>query len=183
MTPIIGVIASSLKSNTAYESIASIVPSSVSTYTFSSIPQTYKSLQLRWTTVPASANVGFYVRFNGVTANQYTWRELYGRGSALAINRTAFTGQNEIIVNNYNFGTIASLPASGIIDLLDYANTSKLKTVSAIMGMGDNSGSSGTGAIVMGSGVWNSTAAITSIEFFSGGTFSSGSLALYGIKG
>ena len=187
MTPVIGVIASSIfKSSTAYESIATILPSvapPASTYTFSSIPQTYKSLQLRWTTVPQTSGYAFYIRFNGVaTGGQYTHRSIYGRGNSQIINTTGGASQNEIIVSNSNGGTIANQPQSGIIDLLEYTNTSKVKVVSAIMGMGTNNGGT-EGAVLMGSGVWNSTAAITSITFAAGINFISGSLALYGIKG
>lgn len=68
----------------------------------------------------------------------------------------------------------------GVIDVLDYANTNKYKTVRSLNGIELN----GSGVIEFNSGNWRNTAAITSIEFVTAsGNFNVGStLALYGIK-
>ena len=67
---------------------------------------------------------------------------------------------------------------------LDYASTSKYKTVRAITGTNANT-SSANFAVSLGSGLWQSTNAITSVTIANGYDFFSTSttFALYGIKG
>jgi hypothetical protein len=81
--------------------------------------------------------------------------------------------------NNYFYGGFpnSTFPASMIFDVIDYASTSKFKTIRAIAGM-DNNGATAP-YIALGSGLWRSTSAVTSISF-SGVT---GTFSLYGIKG
>ena len=68
-----------------------------------------------------------------------------------------------------------------IIDIIDYASTTKNKTVRAFFGLDLN----GSGSVTLGSGLWMNTNAITDINInaaadpmAAGSTF-----ALYGIKG
>ena len=69
-----------------------------------------------------------------------------------------------------------------VLDLLDYANTSKYKTIRELGGCDNN----GDGDIFFNSGLWQSTSAVTSLTFtVGGGTLFSQytQYALYGIKG
>jgi len=69
-----------------------------------------------------------------------------------------------------------------VLDLLDYANTSKNKTVRNLAGYDKN----GAGQIALNSGSWMSTSAVTQIDISPrvGTLFSQySSFALYGIKG
>jgi hypothetical protein len=75
-----------------------------------------------------------------------------------------------------------SNPAVAVIDILDYANTSKYKTTRTLAGNDQN----GAGLVGLYSGLYMSTSAISSIEFTinGSGNFATGSnFALYGIKG
>jgi hypothetical protein len=146
--------------------------------TFSGIPQTYTHLQLRVTAV-APGEINHLMQFNGDTAANYSWHELYGTGTTTASGASTSTSS---IKGGYNGGT---LPASTVIDILDYANTNKYKTTRGLAGSENNSGANNY--VLFRSGNWRSTSAINSIYIFttgSGGGFSQYStFALYGIKG
>ena len=77
--------------------------------------------------------------------------------------------------------------AVSVIDILDYANTNKFKTVRALTG-DDNNNSTNYGYISLSSSLWRSTSAITSLTFDQESSSSTtnfvqySSFALYGIK-
>ena len=140
----------------------------------------YKHLQIR-TMVLRTTNPGILISVNGnTTAGNYPQHILYGDGASAAAyaDITNYTG----LVWMMNDVANTTMPAVSIIDILDYANTSKLKTFRAISG-GDKNGS---GTINLASG-FNKTisAAITSITISgAGANFNQySSFALYGIKG
>ena len=167
----------------SYESIATYSGGSTSV-TLSSIPSTYKHLQLR--VFAKDSNGGgtgnvMQIRLNSDTGSNYAYHDIEANGSSVSAygisTQTIIYGS--VIASN---GSGASVYGTQIIDLLDYANTNKTKTL-RIMGAYDNNGS---GEIRYGSGLWNSTSAVTSITLTlnGGDTFSSGSqFSLYGIKG
>jgi hypothetical protein len=68
-----------------------------------------------------------------------------------------------------------------IMDILDYANTNKLKTTRVLHGQDDNS----NGETGLSSGLWFNTNAITSITIYAAVTnvLEYSHFALYGIKG
>lgn len=151
---------------TDYESIATttVGAGGTSTITFSSIPSTYKHLQLR-----ASGANGGTIRFNGdTTTTNYRYHYLSGDGATAGSG----TAQN------------AYWPVSGsvnrtvdILDILDYSNTSKNKTLRTLGGWDNN----GSGEVWISSDLWLNTAAISSIVI--SGTFAQySSFALYGVK-
>lgn len=153
------------------------------TITFSSIPSTYTHLQIRCMAQTNRGSVSYdggKTTFNGDTASNYSSHTLVGTGA------TATSGS---LLTTYmqlpwvGFGTTTGSNWGGtIIDILDYANTSKFKTVRALGGADGN----GSGYVTLTSGNWRSTSAITSISITPDGgtTFSQySSFALYGIKG
>jgi len=80
-------------------------------------------------------------------------------------------------------GATASVFGAGIIDILDYKDTNKYKTIRSIAGYEDNSQE---GAVGIFYGAWRSTAAITSLTIVSTdgtGLTQYSSFSLYGIKG
>jgi len=168
-----------------YESIATVTASgSSATLSFTSIPSTYQHLQIRGivkSTTSGSSFTGVNLTFNSDTSSSYTRHILYGNGSsALAYGGTAGVawsiGGNDVPTAGYTstFGT-------HIIDILDYANTNKNKTVRALTGADVN----GAGEILLSSTVFLKTNAISSVELnCASGNFASGTTyALYGIKG
>ena len=162
-----------------YDSIQTYTLSSTQTaVTFSSIPSTYKHLQIR-ASVRDSSTGSAKVTFNADTASNYSAHALYGDGSsALATNLLS----TYIPIQRNGFMAIAASTFSGIVfDILDYANTNKYKTTRSLAGWDAN----GTGFINLESGSWrNSVDPISSITFTSNGTAFQqySSFALYGIK-
>jgi len=164
----------------SYESIASFNPTSGSTITFSSIPSTYKHLQLRCLTMETLGNgYSLGIQFNGDNSAIYTTHSLYGTGSSAGA--TGASSVQNYVPFGYAQGLVATYPNVGIIDIIDYASSSKFKTVRAFFGANNNSTN---GGIELTSAVYQTTSAITSItlDFPSTGVTGS-SYALYGIKG
>jgi hypothetical protein len=168
----------------SYESIATATPAGSSTFTFSSIPSTYQHLQIRYTARDARA-IGinsFNMQFNGDTGSNYMRGHiLYGDGAtaAASVLTTSFTS----ILVGYEAAASAATNTFGVgvIDILDYANTNKNKTTRTLCGTDLN----GSGEVDFMSGLWMSTAAISSITLIVGtsANWSTGtSFALYGIK-
>lgn len=167
----------------AFESIATLTPSGVSTITFSSIPSTYQHLQIRiiGRTNYTSTNDSVSVRFNGDTGSNYSYHAIQGAAGGLSTDAAA--SQTRILLNNGLAGGEAGTSVFGadIIDIHDYASTSKNKTLRALNGRENNTSVS---VIGIRSGAWYSTSAVTSITLFFNANAQSGSVfSLYGIKG
>jgi hypothetical protein len=168
-----------------FESISTVTVSGTqSSITFTSIPSTYKHLQIRSVARDdQSVNSIGYTRMtvNSDTGTNYNGHALYANGSTVsAINWAA--GANMIIGREAGSTLLASTFGANIIDILDYASTSKYKTVRSLSGIDAN----GSGDIFFQSGLWLNTAAINAISFTAqgGSNFVTGTkFALYGIKG
>jgi hypothetical protein len=184
MSPLIlGIMASSQPGATnSYESIATVTVGAggQSTVTFSSIPATYKHLQIRLFAKYTGVGYGL-MRFNGDSGNNYSAHGINGNGVVSdPVGAFAFTN----ISSTYYTGAAGTKDTAfnvSIIDILDYANTNKNKTVKGLYGWDNN----GTGYVEFNSGNWRNTNAITDIVLrSSAGNFSQySSIALYGIKG
>ena len=180
--PILGVTASQLvMGNPAYESISTVTVGSggTSVITFSSIPSTYKHLQIRALCQTDRTTYPFddvYVTINGDTGANYFNHSLKGNGSSTSSSSAG-----------NQFGLQISTPTAGVFtpilwDILDYSNTNKYKTSRFLNGTDTNS----DGFVWFGSSLWKNTAAITSISFNSQwgtGWTQHTKFALYGIKG
>ena len=185
LNTILGAFSSGVAASTSsYESIASATGTGSSgTITFSSIPATYKHLQIRYNARNSAADVDDFVQFqfNNDTGNNYAWHILEGDGSSA----TAAGGAN----NNYAYSgqttastATANIMGVGVFDIIDYASTTKYKTVRSFGGNDRN----GAGNIRLTSDLWMSTSAINEIDItsFRGGNWTtSTTFALYGIKG
>lgn len=167
-----------------FESIATVTVGAggSSTISFTSIAGTYQHLQIRG--IAKSTGAGsqdMRIRLNSNTS-AYAVHGLYGNGSTASSN--AGTSQ-AYIVQPYNFVAASSLTSifgGVIIDILDYANTNKLKTVRTLGGMDSN----GAGTVGLYSGFHTTlTAAVTQIDITAAAdNFAQHShFALYGIKG
>lgn len=175
----------------AFDSIATVtVTGSPAAYIeFTSIPGTYKSLQIR-STQRASAGTGnyqdlSYMTFNDVsTGSLYSYGYNYATGTG-AIGIDAPINQNYIICcDTPRSGTAYDIFGFGITEIFDYANTNKFKSVQWTAGSA-LPGTQGRGACLTGSGLYRSTSAVTKIRITALQTaFTTGSsFALYGIKG
>ena len=173
----------------AMEPISAITLSAAQgTIEFNNIPGTYTHLQLR-IFLRDSRNYGrndIYMQVGNSTVDtgtNYSWHRLYGDGTSAASN----AGSTQ------NFMNIATLCANtaptntfgtAIVDILDYSNTNKNKTIRTLAG-GDNNNTAEPPYISLTSGNWRSSSAITIIRLYdeSGSNFmANSSFSLYGIK-
>lgn len=127
--PIIGTIASSIQqapSTQDFESIASTrLTSTAATITFTSIPSTYKHLQVRW--AGACGDDYLHIKWN-------TWNSLDRTGRINATDGVLYPNGSGSPDPTYGFelwqgGVGSSNPGSGVIDFLDYASTTKRKMI------------------------------------------------------
>lgn len=167
----------------SYESIATttVGAGGSSTVTFSSIPSTYKHLQVRMLVNSNGVTDSTDMRFNSDSGSNYSFHELVGAGSSASSSastpRTAMPTVSPAIAS-----TSTNIFSCGIVDILDYTNTSKYKTMRNFGGYDLN----GSGAASLVSNLWMSTASISTITIFlrTGINFGQYShFALYGIRG
>ena len=164
----------------AFESIASATGTGSSgTITFSSIPSTYTSLQIRYQFFTSVAGNALRVRFNGDTGTNYARHNLYGNGTTVSAGGNAT--QSFLTPGSNANGPSATSPVVGIIDIHNYSSTTQYKTLRGLSGVDQN----GAGDVNLNSGLWLSTSAITSIELYTGSSnwTTSTVFSLYGIKG
>jgi hypothetical protein len=164
-----------------YESIAtySSTLNGLNTISFSSIPQTFKHLQIRTSTF-ATTDGFISSRFNSDSGSNYAWHVLSGDGASAVSDD--FPTQSSIRFTGFGAQMDSTNPYISITDILDYTNPNKNTTIRTLQGKDSN----GAGSAMIFSGVWFNSAAVTNIELFlnSTKTYATGShIALYGIKG
>jgi hypothetical protein len=179
MSPILGIVSSSRKGGptAAYESIASAAGTGASsTITFSSIPSTYASLQIRINGRSDALVDTTYIQVQYNATAMTKGHYVRGDGSAVSANAV------NVPIYIAGANTTANTMGVGIIDIHDYASTTKNKTVRVFSGADKNASG---GAIDLISGLWMSTSAINRIDLVTGsGQYQTGStVSLYGIKG
>jgi hypothetical protein len=174
---------------TDYESISTVtLGSAQSSITFSSIPSTYTHLQIRAIARSSIAGTNadnIALRINGDTGNNYTTHALRGSNSLATASAFTSLGYGYLPSTSPSSGNLASTFCGVVLDLLDYTNTNKTKVLRTLSGFDENQASGNAGApnIQFSSVLWNSTSAVTSIEFTNSGNFVQySSFALYGIK-
>jgi hypothetical protein len=182
VSPILGIIASQNypRITNSYESIATVTVGSggSSTITFSSIPSTYKHLQVRAIMRDAGGNGEFKVELNSdTTTTNYYRHGIYGDGSSAY----AFAQNNNTNISMPYSGETANAFNGCVIDILDYASTSKYKTIRTLGGKDVN----GSGQMFLNSNLWNNSAAVSTIalKIIGGSNFAQYShFALYGVR-
>jgi hypothetical protein len=168
----------------SYESISTVTVGAggSSTVTFSSIPQTYKHLQIRYLTKDTYSVAADFVSFTITGNGTNTWRNhhIYGNGTDALSGTTA----NLIVYSTPNsHSSLANMFGVGIIDLLDYASTIKNKTFRVLNGLELNTNNT-LGRITFQSLLKVDTAAISSLTFTADLSFAQNTqFSLYGIKG
>ena len=169
----------------SYESIQTYtLTGNQTSVTFSSIPSTYKHLQVRLTakTDRALNRDTALLTFNSDTGTNYAAHALFGDGSTAQAQYAPATSSIALyrVAGNTSatnvFGTL-------IIDVLDYTSTNKKTTVRALGGVDLN----GAGEMWLNSGLWLNTAsaAISTLTLAPGNAtnfMQYSSFALYGIK-
>jgi hypothetical protein len=159
---------------------------------FTSIPQTYTHLQIRFIARDNRATYGsddMKVQPNNqTTAAYYTNHRMYSTG--------ATSGSENYPTSSGITGFLGGVPSAtgsstnvfgaGVIDILDYRNTNKFKTFRSLSGVDNNSSSANTvGAILYLTGLFLDTTAISSIKISTGNATlwsQYSSFALYGVN-
>ncbi len=172
-----------------FESIQTVVAPSAGSASviFNNIPQNYAHLQLRFIARGGYGISGAYsvgISYNGDTSSNYSFHNLRGNGSSASTG----AGVNQSydyssIVQGTNLSPVTQTFAANILDILDYSNTNKFKTIKTLAGVDTN----GTGdqIIILSSACWRSTSAITSITLSTvgfGSFLEYSHFALYGIR-
>lgn len=171
----------------AYEHLESVIlTGSQSTVTFSNLgtySATFRHLQIRGVARTDRAGTAadiITMIFNGDTATNYSDHYLIGDGSGVSSSNA--TSQNNMeFATAYGATGTTNAFSPFVCDILDWSSTSKNKTIRTLSGQPTNYNQIG-----LYSGLWRSTAAITSITLdqIGGTNFVSGSrFSLYGIKG
>lgn len=146
--------------------------------TFSSIPGTYKHLQVRLIArSTASLTGGDYIAVSTNVGSGNYYHNLFGDGASA----TSSAASGLAVAQRYaSASDSASIFGAMVIDLLDYASTTKNKTLRNLGGYDAN----GSGRIYLNSSLWTSTTAITSLTLAGGsGNFAQySSFSLYGVK-
>ena len=180
MALILGIVASGNypRVTNSYKSIATVNASSSTNITFNSIASTWKHLQIRFSTITSTATS---IQLSSNLGNGTNSHQLLGNQTSAVARNSGVATYGLYVPTDTGWGTGSTSPAVAVIDLLDYANTNKNKTVRALYGA-ETDGTNGV--VMLTSGFWNSTSAITSLTLTpNSGNFTSGSFALYGIKG
>jgi hypothetical protein len=175
-----------------FSSIATVAVGAggASSISFTSIPSTYKHLQVRLIARNNDTSIygsGLKATFNSDTGANYAYHILRGDGGGGTPGTYNGTGQTSTLLSYDSAanGEMANMFGAGVIDIIDYQNTNKYKTVRSLIGR-DNNGSGGGGGISHDSGLWMSTSAISTINILpNGGTgfMQYSHFALYGIEG
>ena len=178
----------------AYDALSTVTLSSTTaSIDFAGIPQGYKHLQLRalFRTTRATYNIDdIDLAFNDVTtggkyAVHYIEGNIQNNGtvnpySTASANKMFYIATGTTTVATSTFGV-------AVIDILDYANTSKNKTVRSLSGADANGGASSYFPTVrFASGLWMDTAAVNKITLnssYGSSSFASGTqFTLYGVR-
>jgi hypothetical protein len=149
----------------------------------SNIPQTFSHLQVRvWARSPDTGTIGF-MNF-GLNADfystNYSQHALGGNGSSVFNEANANAGG---FAGLYIPGasTTADCFSFTIIDVLDYTNTSKFKTMKSLHGLDLNQTSPWTGHVIQGSALWRSTAAVDTVRVFNSNFAAGSRVDVYGL--
>lgn len=179
-------------SPSSFESIATVlVSSTTSSITFSSIPATFKHLQIRGivrTTRASSAGGDFIAyRYNGdsTNGNYIVGHQLYAQSTGTIGSFYNGVGDGCIVERVPSADQTSNTFAPMLIDIIDYSDTNKYKISRAHTGYSLSSGG-GTAQVHMASNLWKVTSAISSIVIVPGagpGFATNTRLSLYGIKG
>ena len=166
----------------SYDAIGTVTVGSggQSTISFTSIPGTYKHLQIRILArgTNASNEIAIVPQINGVTGNNYTQHGIFADGASVVA--AGSINDNAVIQRFPGASATASIFGTAVVDFVDYANANKKPVMRALGGVDRN----GAGAVGFYSTMIQTNGAITQLTFNpSLGNFAEYSqFDLYGIK-
>lgn len=171
-----------------------LIASTTTSVNITAIPSTYTHLQLR--VVGRSAYTGTFGQVdltiginNDASANPYSYHVYRGDGTSFYVAQSQSNSVASVGVLATSWTSVGSnIFAATIIDILDYTNTNKHKTMRGFTGFHSPASAANNGkAIALYSASDNAiTTAISSLQISDGGSggFVAGTrISLYGIKG
>ena len=182
---IFGTISSSYAQRGSYESIASFTATqNTTTISFTSIPATYKHLEVRYVarrTGGAGSFSDLALRMNSVSSNSYDYQYIYAENGGTP----SHYGQFGVDRLTAGMVTAPSSPANyfaaGYTIIPEYASTNREKTIQFFCGQ--QTQTSDKNATYLGVSNYRSTSAVNRLDFYTGGDFIAGTtFSLYGIK-
>lgn len=145
--------------------------------TFASIPSNYTDLVLVANITPSDANTVIGIYFNNTLSPTCSSTWMVGNGTGAFSSRSS--GADTIRPYGLNASFSTSQPSTFILNVMDYSNTNTYKTTLHRF----NNASS---VVVAGTGLWQSTAAISQITLstLNGGYYwnTASTFKLYGIE-
>ena len=156
------------------------ITGTVSTVTFSNIPQTYTDLVLVSSARSAAGDrvSAFYFDLNGLTSNIYSRTYLLGDGSSASSGRATSQGLGQLGTNT---GTVSDGGVFAITTshIMNYTNTNTYKTVISRNNIQQPTAGASVSAYI---NLVQTTAAVTSLTLYTVSSFVAGStFTLYGI--
>jgi hypothetical protein len=160
-----------------------------SSISFTSIPQTYKHLQIRGIARTNDAGqtqdvIGLRINSDTTTANYRSHRIAADGTNKVSTTQASGTYSSSWIGYATGVNASASMFGATIIDLYDYTSTVKNKVGRSLAG--DSQNNNTDNQIILGSSLYLSTSAVTTITLvpiFASGFAQYTSFALYGIEG
>jgi hypothetical protein len=165
----------------SFQSISSAVGTGSSNLIeFTSIPSTFKHLQVRMNALSTSGST-MSLRFNNDSSSSYNFSWLQATGD----NNVSAAGdgqQGQVPLRGCV--TNGSFPAINILEIANYTSTSIYKVFTCISGFNNGTGNGGYSMVVQ-TGAWASFNAISSIQLYTGaGNWTTNTTAaLYGVMG
>jgi hypothetical protein len=188
MAVIPGILASAITGHLVtsnFFKIATVTPSNgTGSITFSSIPSTYKSLQIRGVyqdTTTSTASIDLTMTVNSLGGSTYAYHQLYGNGSTAVAAGTISYPYIDILGGASS--AYSNVTGAFIIDIIDYASTTKYKTVKIVSGANVNVSTTSYG-VYLSSALIQTTSALNSINLQAGynGMATGTTFSLYGIS-
>jgi hypothetical protein len=161
-----------------------VTSSSAADVTFSSIPTTFRDLQIRirGRGTTAATAVAMLMQFNADTGNNYDWQ--YVRGTTTLAQAAGSVAQSSITIGNLTAASAtASLASALCVDVFDYRGTTFHKAAHSANGLKSNQASASDLFTILTAGYWRSTSAINAVKVFpTAGAFVDNTVvSLYGV--
>lgn len=155
-----------------------------STVTFNNIPQVYTDLKIEISSRSSRSDQAFdniTFTFNSDTSSVYSDTLLYGIGSSATSLRNSNNNRNQSVVYQPTNFTTSNTFGNATIYVPNYTG-SNFKSCTGDSNAENNSATANI--LALGAGLWRNTAAVTSLQFSTGGAFTfiqNSTFSLYGI--
>jgi hypothetical protein len=164
-----------------YEHIATAFGTGLSgVIDFTSISSDYKHLQIRFTAKNSISGRQIAVVLNNITSTSYpNVRSISGNGTSFVAGSTISLQNIPLSQSLADIDSATAVASAGIIEILDYASSSKNTTVRTFFG-----NASAITHVALVEGFLNNTATINRVTLSTSGNFTTISrFSLYGIRG